>query len=115
MSGGYFDYNEFRLNDISREIESLIKNNDTPNKDGYAREYANDILEKFAVTKLFLDAAADLVHHIDYLVEGDIGEDCFRKRYDEAMEKFSREMHTSYIGEGIVKYQTIDLITPTKS
>jgi|GEM_PF-1398387 len=92
MSGGHFDYNQFRLTDISREIMSLINSNEVPNEFRQARKYPTDILDKFEVAMIILDTAADIVHHIDYLVEGDIGEDTFRELYNKAIKDFCTKL-----------------------
>jgi len=73
MSGGHFDYQQFRLNDIATEIDELIARN----------EYPKDITEKFKQTSRKLKKAASMVQRIDYLVCGDDGEESFRERWEE--------------------------------
>ena len=41
---------------------------------------------------IILDTAADIVHHIDYLVEGDIGQDTFRELYNKAIKDFCTKL-----------------------
>ena len=87
MSGGAFDYQQFRLEDIAAEIEHLIKINDSDEKtewgDDVSCHYSPEIIEKFQETVKVLRTAGKMVHHIDYLVSGDYGEKSFLKRWKE--------------------------------
>lgn len=85
MSGGFFDYQQYRLEDIAIEIEDLIDKNDTMDKDeldediGY--HYPTEIIEKFKETVHTLRQASKMVHRIDYLVSGDDSENSFLIRW----------------------------------
>jgi hypothetical protein len=85
MSGGHFDYNQFRIVEIADEINRLIDSNNTINEYGYARNYNPETIKAFKTIEGLLNETATLVHHLDYLVEGDIGEYSF---VDEAECKF---------------------------
>lgn len=78
MSGGYFDYQQYRLNDIADAIERLISNN---------REFDKDTLYKFGETITVLRKAEKMVQRIDWLVSGDDSEETFHERWAEELGK----------------------------
>ena len=79
MSGGHFDYQQYRLNDIANEIARLIDNNDDP-EDGI--HYPPEIIEKFEETVFLLRRGEAMVQRIDWLVSGDDGEERFLRRWE---------------------------------
>lgn len=83
MSGGYFDYNQYRLEEIADEIGRLIENNNKVEDFGFARNYAPETLEKFRETAHALRRASDMVQRVDWLASGDDGEEHFHSRWKE--------------------------------
>ena len=83
MSGGHFDYNQHRINDISDSIEQLIIDNNIPDEFGYTHSFSPEIIKQFTKAKKILDIAAIYAHRIDWLVCGDDGEESFFKRLEE--------------------------------
>ena len=83
MSGGYFDHQDFRIEEIAIEIKRLIVNNEEKDEWGHANNYPQDIIEKFKEAAYTLRRAAEMTHRVDYLVSGDDGEDSFRERWKE--------------------------------
>jgi len=87
MSGGHFDYQQYRLEDIASSIDELIASNDNTELDRYGceigRHYPPDIIERFDITRKMLRLAAAMAQRVDWLVSGDDGEDAFRDRWDE--------------------------------
>jgi len=90
MSGGYFNYQQYRLNDIAEEIEQLIRNNDdeTLDKWGDRRGYgfSTTTIKEFQTAVRLLRQAEVYAQRIDWLVSGDDGEDAFHKRLKEDLE-----------------------------
>ena len=82
MSGGYFDYQQYRLEDIADEIRNLITLNENPtmNKE---EKYSAETIAKFLEADKTLRLAAIMAHRIDWLVSGDDGEESFHERWDE--------------------------------
>ena len=84
MSGGYFDYQQYKLDQMADEIDGLIFHNGSQELDQYGQlqhpYYPPDIIEQFKVTANRLRETAAYVQRIDWLVSGDDGEDCFRSR-----------------------------------
>lgn len=83
MSGGAFDYQQYRLNDIATQIESIVENNDTENEWGYSRGYSESTLAKMKIAAEYLEVAGKMAHEIDWMVSGDTGEDTFEKVWNE--------------------------------
>ena len=90
MSGGHFDYQQYRLHDMAEAIGEVIKNNNNEGLDSYGqiigRFYPEDIIEKFNETIDTLEIAEAMVQRVDWLLSGDDGEDSFRKRWAEDVE-----------------------------
>jgi len=90
MSGGHFDYQQYRLEDIASSIDKLIESNDSTELDSYNCEigyhYSPDIIKQFDVTRKVLRLAAAMAQRVDWLVSGDDSEDSFRRRWHEEVE-----------------------------
>lgn len=94
MSGGHFEYQQYRIEDIARSIEELIESNDdesltewdTRRGEGYSAE----TIEKFKTTIDTLRKAAIMAQRVDWLVSGDDGEDSFHRRWVEELSKYER-------------------------
>lgn len=85
MSGGYFEYLQYRIDDIVSEIVYLIETNDEADEYGYKRSYSEETLTKFKEALTTLRRGAIMTQRIDWLVSGDDGEDSFHKRWEEEL------------------------------
>lgn len=92
MSGGHFDYQQYKIGYIADEIEHLINTNDSTEPDQYGGtkgyHYSPETIAKFQEAVVLLRLAAIAAQRIDWLVSGDDGEETFRKRFDEEMKAF---------------------------
>ena len=96
MSGGHFDYNQFKLGHIADVIESEILNsgkeipederwadkdwyNKYP-KEGYYPKYTEETIRQFTEAIRLLRLAEIYTHRVDWLLSGDDGEDSFNER-----------------------------------
>ena len=90
MSGGHFDYAQYRIEDIALSIDNLIKTNGSKELDSFGQEigrnYPADIIKKFDETRKTLRLAAAMAQRVDWLVSDDDGEDCFRERWIDEVE-----------------------------
>jgi hypothetical protein len=90
MSGGHFDYAQYRIEDIAKEIDKLIANNDNPELDSFkcpiGTFYPDNIIEKFKDARNTLRLAAAMAQRVDYLVSGDDGESSFIRRWKEEVD-----------------------------
>ena len=87
MSGGRFEYLQFRFGSIVEDIRSVITNNDSEEKDEWGQDIGKhlpaDIIAKFADTADTVERAEKMATRVDWLLSGDDGEECFRRRWVE--------------------------------
>jgi len=104
MSGGCFDYVQYRINDIVHKIEEIIsKNNleiaeeDKPKDEwGFYEEsyyeYPPHIIEEFKNAVRYLKIAQVYAQRVDWLISGDDGEESFITRLAEDLSKLTTEL-----------------------
>ena len=80
MSGGSFDYNQYKLEEIADEIDKILVRY-YKDKDTY--EYNKETIAKFIETRDSLERTAKMVQRIDWLVSGDDSEESFHSRWKE--------------------------------
>lgn len=87
MSGGHFDYQQYRLSDIAEQIDHLVETNNDQTKDKFGDpkgcQFSRAVINRFVQASAMLRAVGDMVHEIDWLVSGDTGEDTFLKTWTE--------------------------------
>lgn len=105
MSGGAFDYNQYKIGYIADQIENEIeKSGRAKTKDElkydfrypswYERypedlnhyQYPDDVLDEFKKAVKVLRTAEVYAHRIDWLLSGDDGEESFISRLKEGLE-----------------------------
>ena len=79
MSGGQFNYEQFRISNIEDGIERLIKTNNRD--DGF--HFNDEVIEKFTEALEYLRIARIMANRIDWLVSGDDSEETFFERLNE--------------------------------
>lgn len=107
MSGGLFDYDQYRIQRIIDDVDQLIRKNGKiktdeelkdegwydPNhfdkypEDRYHTKYPDEIIETFKQGLYFLKKAGVYAQRIDWFVSGDDGEESFFKRLKEEIKK----------------------------
>jgi hypothetical protein len=110
MSGGAFDYKQYNISMIADEIEQTIERSGRPKtkeelKDEYWRgedwykihpedlnhyKYPDDIIEEFKKGVDMLRKAQIYAQRIDWLISGDDGEESFRERLKEDLDKLAK-------------------------
>ena len=103
MSGGAFDYNQYKIGYIADSIENTIEKNGRQktreelkeerwrDPDWYKKypedlshhEWRQDVIEKFKEAAYHLRLAEAYAHRVDWLLSGDDGEDTFLRRLTE--------------------------------
>lgn len=79
MSGGHFDYDQYRINEIACQLkEDILFMKD---------KYEENTIKEFKEAYKLLKKAAVYVERIDYLLSGDDGEDNFHERLAEDLGK----------------------------
>jgi hypothetical protein len=106
MSGGCFDYNQYKIGYIADEIEKIIERNgrektieeinadfmphhwyiDHP-EDKIWYCYPEEVITHFKIAVVMLRQAEVYAHRIDWLLSGDDGEQSFLKRLQEDLKK----------------------------
>jgi hypothetical protein len=98
MSGGYFDYNQYRIQEIADTLRSLSEGENleflrdvTESSDG-DRKQSEENLKDFLITIGFLadqlEACRIAVHRIDWLLSWDDSYETFVERLQEDVDKF---------------------------
>lgn len=82
MSGGRFQYQQFRIEDIAVEIDEIISSNDDGLHEYGGKGYPPEVIEKFKEAAHTLRQAADMAMRVDWLVSGDDGEESFLSRWE---------------------------------
>lgn len=85
MSGGHFNYQQYRLHDMAESISELIESNESEEKDVFGDKvghfYSDNTIAKLKMTERTLRIAEAMVQRVDWLVSGDDGEEDFHKRW----------------------------------
>jgi hypothetical protein len=93
MSGGTFDYNQYKIREIAEHIESVINKNGKKiperDKNSWDNEcyynYPKEIINKFKKAVKILKEAEVYTQRIDYLLAGDDGQESFLKRLEKEL------------------------------
>ena len=87
MSGGHFNYNQYRIGQIADAIDEEIRNNDSEELNGWGgmmgAHYSEATMEVMRKAIAILRRAEIYVQRIDWLLSGDDGEDCLHRRLAE--------------------------------
>lgn len=94
MSGGYYNYDQYKIEYIANEIEQLILNNDSEETDEWGdpkgAHYLPDTIAEFERAVKLLRQAFVYAHRIDWLISGDDGEDTFHQRLAHELSKLGK-------------------------
>jgi len=77
MSGGYFDYIQYRLIQLEDEIKHLIDNGDPKEK------FTDDVKDSIMDLLPKLKEVRKRIHHLDYYLEDDYGIETYLERLKE--------------------------------
>lgn len=91
ISGGHFDYQQYRLEDIASTINELIGTNDDERLDEYGYPkgsgYSPETIARFREASHALRRARDMAQRVDWLVSGDDGEESFHRRWEKEVRR----------------------------
>ena len=92
MSGGYFEYNQWNVEQLAEDIDRVISRSlslldNPPDKDDYEHcyVYTPETLAKFAEARDALQKAAKMAQRVDWLLSGDDSEEAFHRRWKEEL------------------------------
>ena len=112
MSGGHFDYDQYKIRQIADSVDQLIRKNgkektkeqikeesswrdkswyDKYPEDKFHYKYPDEVIEKFKEGLIILRKAEIFAQRIDWLVSGDDGEESFLKRLNEDLRNLKSE------------------------
>lgn len=100
MSGGYFDYRDGAIDDVARSIDRLVKiyNDSTPvtENSSWTEKFVSSLtpetIQEFKNAVKLLRVASLYAHRIDYLMEGDDGEETFHKRLKKDLQMLEEDL-----------------------
>jgi hypothetical protein len=115
MSGGHFNYDQYKIGYIADSIERLVQKNGVKKtreelkdegwrdpewyekypEDLYHHRYPDHVIEKFKEGVRILREAQVYAHRIDWLVSGDDGEESFARRLKDDLEMAKLEAQKS--------------------
>lgn len=99
MSGGTWEYIQYRFQDIGDDLERLIKNNDSDELNDYGdvvgRHYKPETIQKLKEAATHVRETAIMLQRVDYLLAGDDGEESFHKRWNSDMEELHEQKQSS--------------------
>lgn len=91
MSGGHFQYEQYKLQMIADEIKQLIIDNKSEELNRYGDKkgafYSHETIKEFETALALLRVSYVYVQRIDWLVSGDDGEDSFHRRLRDELKK----------------------------
>ena len=97
MSGGHFDYDQYRIDQIAEDISQIIRNNKNEERDEWGSKkgyfFPDEVIEEFKKAVKILDTAYVYVQRIDYLLSGDDGEDSFHSRLKEELDSLKERKY----------------------
>lgn len=115
MSGGHFNYDQWRIQDIANEVEDIIEKNGKVipwdelddfyqrdydyNEHTYEKsenkilyyDYPPEVVERFKEGLYHLRRAYIYTQRIDWLLSGDDGEESFIERLNEELKELERK------------------------
>lgn len=80
MSGGYFDYKELHIQYIANELEETIESQKSRLENNDLGLYSKEMIEEMERVLKRLKEDYVLIHHLDYLLDGDIDENDYFER-----------------------------------
>ena len=108
MSGGHFDYNQYKISEIADDIQHEIDNNgrelsqkeldedysyrssgwyDRYPEDKFYREYPEEVINEFKNAVKVLRTASVYAQRVDWLLSDDDGEESFLRRLKKELDE----------------------------
>ena len=111
MSGGTWDYLQYRFTDVVEDLEKLIRKNgrlrtteeirdeswrdpdwyEKYPEDKYHYKYPDEVIERFKEGLEVIKKAQIYMQRLDYLIAGDDGDESFVERLDKELAKLKEE------------------------
>lgn len=97
MSGGKWDYAQYKIDMIAESLESIINRNNSNLEDGYDEDgnwnygLSEETIDEFKKGLATLRKAFVYAHRIDWLLSGDDGEETFHERLKKDLEELKED------------------------
>lgn len=79
MSGGHYDYNQYRLKNIVDQIDEDFTRLGKEDEYGYVFELEPEVIEVMKQVKIELETLYQKVHDLDWVISGDSGVEILEK------------------------------------
>jgi hypothetical protein len=108
MSGGHFNYDQYKIGYIADEVEQIVRKNNVKKEkkhdweDDYHYKFSQEVIGHFKEAWYQIRKAEIYAQSIDWLVSGDDGENSFLKRLYADLQKLEEEKRTKsfdYVAE----------------
>lgn len=83
MSGGKFDYVQYRIDDAVEQLKRFIEIEENPQEGDYNHGLSKETIDKLKECYRMLSVGGKMLHRIDWLLSGDDGEETFHERLEE--------------------------------
>jgi restriction endonuclease S subunit len=84
MSGGHFNYEQYKISQIADDIDQLVRDNNNQERDEWGdtkgSNFSAETIAEFKKGIEILKQAYVYAQRIDWLISGDDGEDTFHER-----------------------------------
>ena len=95
MSGGTWNYIQYRFRDIEYDLNKLIEQNNSEELNEWGEmignHYSPETIEKLRATAKHVRETAIMLERADYLIAGDDSERGFHKRWDEDLKTLNEQ------------------------
>ena len=110
MSGGHWEYLQYRFTDVAEDIRKLIEKNGKEKTqeeikysylsddflerypdEKFHYKYSDDMIEKFKEGLKHIELAQIYMQRLDWLLSGDDGDESFMSRLEEDLKKLENE------------------------
>lgn len=91
MSGGHFDYIQYKIIELPEEIQKIIDRNS--DVDWY--RFSDETIERMKEAIFLSNILYHYIHEIDWMVSGDTGEETFHSRLNKELSNF-KDLDNSY-------------------
>jgi len=95
MSGGTWNYIQYRFRDIEYDLDKLIEQNDSEELNEWGemvgKHYSPETIEKLKATAKHVRETAIMLERVDYLVAEDDGEKQFHQRWNEDLKTLNEQ------------------------
>lgn len=97
MSGGHFNYEQYKISQIADDIDQLVRDNNNQERDEWGdtkgSNFSAETIAEFKKGIEILKQAYVYAQRIDWLISGDDGEDTFHERLKDDLE-LTNEQHS---------------------